>query len=425
MRTESDRVRGVAERLRSLGYAFVQTEVRIPDASRLRVDVLAWAADDTGELLPRLAVEVKRGQRPEVALPVLAQVRAALGTSEHFVVTDEGWFAGSPGLRAVEPVDGPRPNAEARGELRSASLATDLLRQRIWKDADRLRGQTGRLSSVFNEAVSVEYKQAAIETAAGDIVAVNPRALWQARRAAWADMAQRDRTAGTSTSPPVIASAIASLVGERLGGAAVDPFCGSGSFLWALADRAAREGRSIEAIGRDIDAGIIQTASLIGQTAPSAVTFETGDAFTTPLPDADVVVTAPPMGLRLMEPCELQNGTSTRQAEVAAVDICLRALKPGGRAVFQLAPGITFQSQAEAYRAYLTTEYRVAALIGCPSGSAFGTQIKTVLMVVDKAPAGETFVAQLSDDWETQLAPDGAAMAAALAHIDGTLGGAR
>lgn len=425
MRTESAQARDVVERLRGLGYAFVQTEVRIPDAPRLRVDVLAWAANETGELVPRLAVELKRGQRPEAALPVLAQVRAAFGTSEHYVVTDRGWFAGTPGLRAVEPVDGPTPNGTAGGELKSANFATDLLRQRIWKDADRLRGHTDRLSSVFNGAVSVEDEQTAIETAAGDIVTVNPTVLWQARRAAWADMAQRDRSAGTFTSPPVIANAIASLVGERLGGAVVDPFCGSGAFLWALADRAAREGRSIEAIGRDIDAGIIQTASLIAQTAPSAVTFETGDAFATPLPGADVVVTAPPMGLRLREPFELQNGTSTRQADVAAVDICLRALRPGGRAVFQLSPGITFQTQAEGYRMYLAAEYRVAALIGCPSGSAFGTEIKTVLMVVDKTQAGETFVAQLADDWETQLAPTGPAMIAALAHIDGTLEDAR
>lgn len=84
MRTESAQARDVVERLRGLGYAFVQTEVRIPDAPRLRVDVLAWAANETGELVPRLAVELKRGQRPEAALPVLAQVRAAFGTSEHY-----------------------------------------------------------------------------------------------------------------------------------------------------------------------------------------------------------------------------------------------------------------------------------------------------------------------------------------------------
>lgn len=182
-----------------------------------------------------------------------------------------------------------------------------------------------------------------------------------------------------------------------------------------------REGRSIEAVGRDLDPSIIRTASLIAQTAPTNVTFETGDAFTTPLPEADVIVTAPPMGLRLTNSHVLGNGTLTRHGDLAAVDVCLRALRPGGRAVFQLAPGITFQSQAEKYRSYLADEYRVAALIGCPSGSAFGTQIKTILMVVDRARPGKTFVAQLADDWEAQLAPSGPTMSAALTHIDGML----
>lgn len=421
MKSESARVADVIGRLRDAGYPFVQSEVKLPNASALRIDILAWAADEDGELLPRAAVEIKRSGRPEVALPLLAQARAALGTTEHFVVTDEGWFAAASGLRTVEAVDGPSSIDTTPGELRSVSLAANLLQQRIWKDADRLRGQTNRFGSVFDEAVSLADEKAAIETAAGDIVAVDPTTLWNARRSAWADLAGRDFTTATSSSPPVIASAIATLVGERLGGVALDPFCGSGAFLWALSERAMREGRSIEAVGRDLDPSIIRTASLIAQTAPTNVTFETGDAFTTPLPEADVIVTAPPMGLRLTNSHVLGNGTLTRHGDLAAVDVCLRALRPGGRAVFQLAPGITFQSQAEKYRSYLADEYRVAALIGCPSGSAFGTQIKTILMVVDRTRPGKTFVAQLADDWEAQLAPSGPTMSAALTHIDGTL----
>lgn len=420
MKSESARVVDVIARLRDAGYPFVQSEVQLPNAPGLRVDVLAWAADEDGELLPRVAVEIKRSTRPEVALPLLAQARAALGTTVHFVVTDKGWFSAGPGLRTVEPVDGPSPIKAARGELRSVSLATNLLRQRIWKDADRLRGQTNHLGSVFDAAVSTADEPTAIETAAGDVVAVEPTTLWNARRSAWAELASRDPSTASVSSPPVIANAIAGLVGERLSGVALDPFCGSGAFLWALTERAMREGRSVEAVGRDVNASIIQTAALIAQTAPGRVTFETGDAFTKPLPEADVIVTAPPLGLRLSEPYALENGTSTRQGDLAAVDVCLRALRPGGRAVFQLAPGITFQSQAESFRAHLASNYRVAALVGCPSGSAFGTQNKTVLMVVDKAQPGPTFVAQLAEDWETQLAPTGPTMSAALAHIDGT-----
>lgn len=421
MRSEQARIREIVDQLRGLGYPIVQTEVRVPGAVRLQADVLAWGVDETGEIVPRLAIEIKHGQRPEAALPQLAQVRAALGTVEHYVLTDEGWFQAGHGLRTLQPAAGP-PALSGRpdGELKSVELVTELLLQRVWSRANR--GRNGQLSasvlSAFVEAASADSHQASIETVSGDVVAVDPTVLWRARRAVLADLAERDRSASFYVSPPAISTAIGSLVGERLDGTVVDPFCGSGSFLWMLQERAAREGRMIEAIGRDIDLNVIRAASLIGETAPTRITFETGDAFRDALPEADVIVTAPPMGLRLGTPYVLQNGTSTRLADVAAVDVSLRALKPGGRAVFQLPPGMTFQAAAEAYREYLANEYWVAALIACPAGSAYGTPIQTVLMVVDKLPAGETFIAQLSEDWETQLAPGGPAMVAALSHID-------
>ncbi|MCZ7424104.1 hypothetical protein O7607_30415 [Micromonospora sp. WMMA1949] len=42
-----------------------------------------------------------------------------------------------------------------------------------------------------------------------------------------------------------------------------------------------------------------------------------------------------------------------------------------------------------------------------------------MLLVIDRAEPGETFVAQLGDDWAAQLSETGAAMNAALEHLDG------
>ncbi|MCQ1947585.1 N-6 DNA methylase [Arthrobacter sp. zg-Y1116] len=428
MAREQNRIREVAEQLHGLGYPLVQTQVRVPSAVRLRVDVLAWAVNDEGAIVPSLAIEIQNGQRPEAALPLLAQVRAALGTVEHYILAEDRWFLAGRGLRMIQPADGPpTPRRHSEGQLKSLELVTELLQQRIWSNtkAGSDGNQNGSALSAFVDAVSVDSDRSTIETVHGDVVAVEPTVLWNARRAVLADIAERDRTTSQHVSRPGISSAISSLVGARLEGTVVDPFCGSGSFLWLLQERAVCEGRDIETIGRDIRQDVIHVASVIGQTAPTGITFEIGDAFADALPEADVIVTAPPMGVRLTTPHKLQNGTSTRQADVAAVDVSLRALKPGGRAVFQLAPGMTFQSVSEAYRDYLSHEYRVAALIGCPPGSAYGTMIQTVLMVVDKSPAGETFVAQLSEDWETQLAPNGPVMMAALSHIDGPGNGSR
>lgn len=61
----------------------------------------------------------------------------------------------------------------------------------------------------------------------------------------------------------------------------------------------------------------------------------------------------------------------------------------------------------------------MVALIGLPGGAVPGTGVRSVLVVIERAEPGETFVAQLGEDWESQLAPGGAALSAALAHIDG------
>jgi type I restriction-modification system DNA methylase subunit len=121
-------------------------------------------------------------------------------------------------------------------------------------------------------------------------------------------------------------------------------------------------------------------------------------------------------------PRQLSGGSSTKDGTIAAIDLCLQALRPGGRAVLHLPANITCSTSGERYRQTLVNKYRVAAVIGLPSGAVTGTAIRSVHLVIDKAKPGETFVAQLGEDWTAQLAPRGAALQAALAHLDG-LGG--
>jgi SAM-dependent methyltransferase len=422
MKSELTQTQNVAHRLRSLGYPLVQTNFRIPTAKRQRGDVLAWAAADNGELVPYLVVEVKAGgQRPEVALPQLAHISSALGTQEHFVAVDEEWFRSGTGFRTIEKLDGP-PEAprRANGEVRSVTLASQLLRAKLGQLSDRNRSRNGLRVDAFAGAVAAAPGHpSAIETADGTVVPVVPAVLMQARREVYSDVAETMHEMGLSASPPVIAQAIALLAGDRLEGRAVDPFCGAGNFLWALHERADAEQLTIETYGIDRQPDIIQAAKLLGLSENQKAYFEVGNAYSDSIPDADLVVAAPPMGMRLDEPFELLDGNVTKDGDIASVDRCLRLLKPGGRAVIQLSPSITLQPRYEAYRNYLANEYRVAALIGCPAGSAYATRISTVLLVLDRAPAGETFVAQLADDWRTQLAPEGPVMSAALKHIDG------
>lgn len=409
-----------ANRLREAGYLFVQVAPHLPSRGGVAAHVLAWGANDNGELVPQVAVVVKQSGRPEISLPQLSRIQDALGTTEHYVVIGEDWHVGEPGLRRLKPVERPEASVRAEGVISDATLATDLLIQKVWAFADKNRGRTEADIRLFLEALSTEVENPGITTISGDFVPVERETLWAALRKVFAEYVMRTgmRT-GMHATPPVIARAIAELLGDRLTGTVLDPFCGSGEILWATIDRAVAEDRDINVIGSDISADISDLAHLFGSNAPRQARIQTKDAFRDTLPSADAVVSVPPFGLRLQQPHTLINGTSTKNADMAAIDLCLRALKAGGRAVFQISPGLTYRSDAEDFRKYLANEFRIAALIGCPSGAAFGTQIKTVLMVVDKAPAGETFVAQLGEDWEIQLSTQGAVLSAAIAHIDG------
>lgn len=410
----------VANRLREAGYLFVQVAPRLSSKRGASPDVLAWGANYSGELVPQIAVSVKQSGRPETNLPQLSRIQDALGTTEHYVVIGEDWHVGETGLRSLKPVEGPEIAVCAEGTITDTTLATDLLIQKIWAYADQNRGRTEADIRLFLEALATEVETPGITTISGDFVPVERETLWAALRKVFADyVARADMHTGLHATPPVIARAMAELLGDRLIGTVLDPFCGSGEILWATIDRAVAQNRDIHVVGSDINADISDLARLFGSNAPRQVSIQTKDAFEGTLPFADAMVSVPPFGLRLQRPHTLLNGVATKNADMAAIDVCLRALKAGGRAVFQISPGLTYRNDAEDFRKYLASEFRVAALIGCPSGAAFGTQIKTVLMVVDKAPSSETFVAQLGEDWEMQLSAQGATLSAAIAHIDG------
>ena len=255
-----------------------------------------------------------------------------------------------------------------------------------------------------------------IQTAHG-FVPVRPEVLWRARRRALVAFVSRGGKREALASRPSIARAVADLAGRTIAGTVLDPFCGTGSFLWAAMDRALLHEEPVEFVGVELNARLAGLARSIGQAAPMLTTIENGDAFEVELPTADVVLAAPPLGIRRPKHHVLLDGSTTTDTSVAAVDLALRQLRLGGRAVVHVAVGFTFQHAAERFRQYLASEHRVAALIGLPPGTVPGSGVRSVLMVIERGGSGETFVAQLGDDWETQLAPGGAALRAALAHI--------
>lgn len=373
-------------------------------------------------LVPWAAVEVKDGQaaRPEATLSQLAALRDQIGTVDHYVVTNDEWFRARPTMRDVESIHGPAgPEYGSRGTLHNLSLATALISEHL-SDAAKKRKASGVFNplELFIDVVPGRLG-ATLRTLTGDEIPVDQDVLWRAGRRALHNFTLRDRSSALHLSHPALARAVAELAGDRLMGSVVDPFCGAGEFLWAAADRAESLGRHVGLHGMDVSDQMVAIASSFAAVAPYRAAIHRGDAYVEPMPEANLVLTAPPVGLRVAEPVSLLDGSKTRDGELAAIDVTLRSLQPGGRAVIQVSPSAAARPDGEGYRRFLADRYRIGALIGCPTGSIPGAAVGAVLMVFDKKDPTDTFVAQLSEDWESQLSADGAAMSAAMAHLDG------
>jgi SAM-dependent methyltransferase len=416
----------IRDALVAAGYEFVQFEPRIPSVRDWRPDVLAWAANTEGTLVPWAVVEVKRSFAaiyPEAGLSALARARDMLGTVDHYVVVDGSeWYRADPGLQRLTPVEGPTaPPYGGEGEIADVDLVTALLSDELWKAASRSRGEGFPVGDFdFNVAGAADLT--GFQTASGSWVPVTNETLWRARRRAVVDFERRGKEAVLFTSHKVVAGAVAQLAGSKLTSDLLDPFCGVGSFLWESIDLAQEHGTGLNTVlGYDISQRTAKVARLIGDASPVPVEIITGDALRAELPVSTCVVSAPPFGLRLQEHHDLLDGSTTRDGDLVVLDRIVRVLANGARAVLQLPVGVTFRSNGERYRQFLATQFRVGAILGLPSGAVPGTGVRSVLMVIEKADPTETFVAQVGDDWEAQLAAGGAALEAALAHVEGAL----
>lgn len=410
----------VRSMLRGAGYTLLQVQPRLEKLPSFRPDVLAWAANSDGDLVPWAVVELKTGQlkQPELVLPSLARSRDIMGTVDHYAVINGRWFKADRGVRSLEPVDGPTPpEYGAQGLLTDDELATSLLVQRLWFEASRLRDSGVRVGDAFPAGAALaETEQSYIELPDGGLLPVRPNVLWRAKRAALIEFASRGSS--ESSSHPAITSAVAALVEQRVAGTVLDPFCGTGSFLWAVLDRTARLEIPARFVGYEINPRLASLAAGIGHGAPLPVTIDEADAFGTEFVRADVIITAPPLRVRSRDHETLLDGSRTSDGDVVAVDKSLRALKAGGRAVFHVASWFTSSDRFASYRTFLANEFHVAALIGLPRGAMAGTGATSVLMTIDKKDPAQTFVAQLGEDWENQLEPEGAALNAALEFIN-------
>jgi len=426
---QADHIMG---QLRDAGFPYVVAEAAARGRSeKTRVaDVVAWAGDIDGDLRPYAAVEVKdRADEAAIegALAQLAYVRDSFDTQAHYVVAGGQWYEADSGLREAHPLAAPPlpPPFEAR-QITDVDAVMSLLSAQMWANADAARdllvpGRTeDRMLRALLASVSADESVAGFTIPVGRLrLAVPAQVAWSAVRQITRSLLGRgDAVRAEHTSRTELAPVMANLLGPRLSGDIFDPFMGVGSSLWAAGEQATAGSGDVShahvsLAGAEINQEVFELARRLGALSPYAIEIQLRDSFRQRLDAvADYVISEPPAGLRLMEPYRIDGLSDTRDGDLAAIDVAVRALRPAGRAVLHLTLGWTARSGlVERYRARLLDTAEVVALIGLPQGVYAATAVPSVLLVIDrKAPTGKTFVAQLGEDWADQLGAGGAAL---------------
>jgi hypothetical protein len=413
----------VMRMLRGAGYPLVRSEVPVVPGKRdFVLDVVAWGPDSQGELIPQVAVEVKQRDDQSTLAAALRQLELArdvLGTRRNYVVLGDSWYAGDGGLVTATPVAGPSPViSNGPIKLTNPELVADLLIRRMFRLAGTERGRLEAGQLFISTAAQVIRETLPVGGIAADglVIHVPREVLADALFGGLLTQLARPGSAGGQylTLPPV-ASVLGRLLQAR-GGLILDPFCGSASLLW----HAARHRISdvpMQLVGRDIDERVIMLASIAAELLPDSRQITLGDSLHEELPQAEYVISQPPIGLRVNHNLALLDGSTTSDADLIVLDRCISALRVGGRAALHTGRGWMSRESAMGYREWLNDNVRVAALIGLPGGLFTDSRIDSVVVVIERKPPTPTFVAQLGADWPIQLGENGPALNAYREHL--------
>jgi|GEM_PF-4340762 len=428
--------RAIAD-LVAAGRPLVERDVKLAGAGATEVDLLVWDADDAGRLRPEAVVEVKTrpGRRPG-ELAQLARYAAAVGAPTAYVY-DGSWHRADDRFDELEPVQildrglipatrpvvvddvallrrlilrgGPR-RSQFRQMAKHAGRVDDWLLPTLHRLADDL-GQFGQALPGSQASVPLRPDPSVLFDVVDEIVT----AASVPRLGPW-------------TTSIDIASALLELTGLRAGDNILVAWAGTGTVTRAAARRIARANRdwTLEDVGNnaivegiepnEVAASLARAAAAF---APSPIRIHTADPLTRKTASHRFIVAVPPVGLRLDEQRQFPGVGMVTDGDVAAIASVSSRLGPGGRAVLHTGRSWLWRSGAAArLRAWLLRERRVTALIGLPPGTFLTSGIDSVIVVIDNAPSGRTFVAELAADWAEQLRPGGPCLEAYRDHAE-------
>jgi len=393
-----------------LGYS-VDSQTWMSRGNKGRVNIFGWGAGTQGNIVPLVAVEVLEAVTPEnieLALQQLSSAQTMMDTRNSFIFNGLTWWRVSEDFRSVE--EGPQPNpvkALTKKITNSLSIGP-MIKPELWKAMDATRGQLSIQEGIISAIRTILDSS----TNLGDAIALSGNATMPLDRQAFVkalqqilmQMSGKDAQFGT---PTEVVDFLFNLVGSLPKVKTFyDPFAGSGSTAreaWIRFGLTSDE--QIQITGREINNSVVELADVLNSASKSHVTMELGNSFMLPSILADLVVTVPPLGMRLNEPIETPFG-STKNGDIAAIALAVSSLKPNGVAAMISPPGWTWSKEGQALRDWLSQNYHVIALLGLPPVLNKVTAISPVALVVRNSAPGTTVVGTLKEDWLTQSSDD-------------------
>ena len=211
----------------------------------------------------------------------------------------------------------------------------------------------------------------------------------------WLDLLSQRMGASDPTvqlmTPPAIAQTMAKIVAPSEGQFIVDPCVGLGTLLL----QTALEGdEDMKVYGREISNSAAQAARAIFSLSTVNALIEEGDSVRgEPLPIADRVVAAPPLGHRLnLTSAERKDfrwdyaDPGSEGGDLAWAQIVLSAMNETGIGAMLTSQGVLFKSgRSEAFRQRLIGRGHLEAVITLPAGLLPGTGIPCTILVFNKS----------------------------------------
>lgn len=408
MRPERELQQTAARQLEAAGY-YVEQDA-LPNGNRsapsyARADLLAWAGTEDGETAPEVVVEVKT--QPKVnrgdALAQLSRIAAVAGARRAFFF-DGHWHEADPTFTRLNEAGCPQP-VTPFGHARAPK---QLIERELSALRDRLRSSPMTVNGIDWIDCAAKAAELSADTPLSRLCTGSRSRFFLARMLS----ASPDEFG----IPIPLADAMVRLLAPGPGITVLDPACGVGGSLLAVAE--ASDATRLQ--GWCSNDGILGAARTLGGLSGCAADF-VGHSFDETLGNdfaADSIISVLPFGVRLRERARLADGSMSNELDVALLDRITRWLKPGGRAVVAVAPRLLFSATAESLRKRLAREFRVVSIIELPAGIFQWTKIRVAIVVLENKPPTETLVARLSEDWTQQLSSSGQFLAAFRRHLE-------